>query len=112
MNKDKEDDMRSVCFVCNIERHEFDRHAKGFDHHIKNDHNMWQYLHLMIYLREKDPNEYNGLEQYVSDKMRNDADISFLPVNKAIALRKLKEREAAEGKQQLEQIGYADGRDR
>lgn len=35
--------MLTTCFVCNIERGEFDRGADGFQAHIKRDHNMWAY---------------------------------------------------------------------
>ena len=41
--QDKSEDMMSKCFICNIERGEFDRGAEGFENHIKRDHNMWAY---------------------------------------------------------------------
>ena len=30
---------------------------------------MWNYLYLIVHLREKDPTEYNGWEQHVADTM-------------------------------------------
>ena len=38
----------------------------GFHTHIRSHHNMWMYLHMIVYLREKDPTEFNGWEQHVA----------------------------------------------
>jgi len=46
----KEEDMQNVCFICNIERPEFDRQGNGFEHHIHNDHWAWNYINLMAYV--------------------------------------------------------------
>ena len=42
--KEKVDDMRELCFICNLERAEFDRHGAGFANHIRNDHNVRHWL--------------------------------------------------------------------
>ncbi len=47
LNKDKLDDMNNKCFICNIERSDFDRSGGGFNKHIKKEHNMWQYIFYM-----------------------------------------------------------------
>ena len=44
--------MNSKCFICSVQRAEFDRKGRGFDHHIKRDHNMWNYLYFMVKLNE------------------------------------------------------------
>ena len=55
--------MENYCFICGIDRFTFETKGAGFVPHIKQDHNMWHYMFLMIYLRDKDPTEYNGWEQ-------------------------------------------------
>ena len=52
-------------------------------------------MFLMIYLKDKDPTEYNGWEQYIASKIAED-DTSFFPLNKAIVLLALQVQEAAD----------------
>ena len=91
--------MENACFICGVDRFTFDTQGGGFKRHIDHDHNMWHYLFMIVYLREKDSTEYNGWEQYVADKM-NERDTSFFPLNNAIVLREHKERQE-KGSQQL-----------
>ena len=80
-----EEDIRSRCFICGIESSQFDRQADGFEHHIKNDHNMWNYIFFIHHLQKKDPDEFTGQESYVHSMMRK-SDLSFFPLNKAVCL--------------------------
>jgi len=66
--------------------------------HIKEDHYMWNYLYLIVHLREKSHTEYNGWEQHVADCIAR-SDTSFLPVNMAISLSEHKEREESESRE-------------
>jgi len=83
--------MENACFICGVDRFTFDTQGGGFKRHITEDHNMWSYLFMLVHLREKEPTEYNGWEQYVAAKM-NARDTSFFPLNHAIVLREHKER--------------------
>lgn len=40
---------------------------------------MWNYLFFIVYLQEKDPVEYTGIESYVSEKLKNH-DIYWFPI--------------------------------
>ncbi|KAL1529829.1 hypothetical protein AB1Y20_000761 [Prymnesium parvum] len=88
------DQTENLCFICGIDRFTFDNKGEGFEHHVKKDHNMWAYMFLMIYLRDKDPTEYNGWEQYLAKKIADD-ETSFFPVKKALVLQALQEQEEA-----------------
>jgi hypothetical protein len=77
--------MAATCFVCNIERAEFDRRGSGFDHHQANDHNTWNYMWLLAYLRFLDPTEMNGAESYIAKKIAM-RDNSWIPVQRAMCL--------------------------
>ena len=70
--------MANYCFVCGIAKEVFDLRVSladakltagtlpsDFNTHIKNEHNMWDYIFFLIYLKNKDPNEYTGIERYV-----------------------------------------------
>jgi len=77
-------DMRSTCFICSLSRETLDRHG-GFTFHIDHEHNMWQYLYYIVYLRDKDPNLYTGSDQYVMNIIEKDG-IEWFPVRRALSL--------------------------
>eukprot|EP00828_Plagiopyla_frontata_P047805 TRINITY_DN8946_c0_g1_i2.p1 TRINITY_DN8946_c0_g1~~TRINITY_DN8946_c0_g1_i2.p1 ORF type:complete len:322 (+),score=24.70 TRINITY_DN8946_c0_g1_i2:130-1095(+) len=78
-------DMKNRCYICNIERYLFDRNADGFLVHIERDHCLWNYLYFIYHLQAKNSTEYNGIESYVHDKLKND-DSAWFPLNKAMSL--------------------------
>lgn len=97
------------CFVCGIDRFTLDTQGGGFEAHVERDHDKWEYLFLMVMLREKDPSDYNGWESHVaahlsSTKLERPSS-SFMPRNNALALKEHKEREEAESRRQAEQAG-------
>merc|ERR1712054_726444 len=57
MTASKIEDMKNVCFICNIDRYELDKNGTPFDIHIKKEHNQWQYLNYLVYLKTKDETE-------------------------------------------------------
>ena len=84
-------DERNYCFICGIDNDTFERHQQakviilkqlyrhyllfmystlqGFDHHIKNDHNMWNYIYFALHLDTIHHLDHNALEKYVDDKV-------------------------------------------
>ena len=44
--------------------------VQGFDHHVKNDHSMWDYIHLSIYLDQIDISDHNAIESFVYNMVR------------------------------------------
>ena len=85
-NLAKRHDMENTCFICGVDRFQLDTKGGGFVRHIKEDHNMWAYLYLIVHLREKDPTEYNGWEQHVASLV-DKGETGFIPVNNAIVLK-------------------------
>jgi len=80
-----EEDMQSICFICGLDGDTFQRQALGFKNHTKFDHNVWNYLYYLIYLDEKEEDEYTYVEEYVSEKMKN-GESDFFPLTKALCL--------------------------
>jgi len=80
-----DEDIRSKCFICGLDADTFQRQASGFKHHIKNDHNLWNYLYFFMYLDSKDDTEYSFMEDYIADK-RQQANNDYFPIGKAICL--------------------------
>lgn len=86
----------NLCFICGFDRFTFDSKGKGFDNHVKQDHNMWNYMFLMIYLHDKPKTEFNGWEAHVAKRIEED-EPSFFPINRALVLQALQEQEEADG---------------
>lgn len=96
------DDLTGKCFICSIEAQEFQRHARGFDHHVKNDHNIWHYLFFFIHLKNKDVTEYNSHESFVADKLEA-LELDFFPINMALAIKRRDINDAQERLKRIEE---------
>ncbi len=48
---------------------QFDRFSDGFFNHIERDHNLWNYIFYIYFIKTKDPNDYNGIESYIAEKV-------------------------------------------
>ena len=61
----KEEILRNTCFICGLDRSQFDNKTVSFEDHIRHEHNMWHYLYFIVLVRVKDPTEFTGPESYV-----------------------------------------------
>lgn len=77
--------MKNMCFICNIDRAVFEKEAKSFENHVKYEHNLWNYLYFIVYLKAKNPLDYNGTESYIAEKLEQE-DLSWFPMNRAMSL--------------------------
>jgi len=65
-----EKDVVSKCFICGIDRNQFDlARSGGFALHCKEEHNMWLYMYYLIHIKEKESLHWNGVEKYVATKV-------------------------------------------
>eukprot|EP00051_Salpingoeca_urceolata_P021905 m.350050 g.350050 ORF g.350050 m.350050 type:complete len:1958 (+) comp19886_c0_seq3:2025-7898(+) len=96
------DAMETECFICSLKSYEFERNGNGFDYHVKNEHNMWDYLCFMLHLKEKPVTEYTAMEAYVADMLSQGRDTAFFPINRALCL---DNSQAAEIEEVLERHG-------
>ena len=39
--------------------------SKGFYHHYKNEHNMYNYIYYILYLHDMNQKDHNAIEKYV-----------------------------------------------
>jgi hypothetical protein len=82
---------QSRCFVCGIDKTRFDSDGqkkgiqRGFKMHVASEHNMWDYLFFLVYLRHKPITEYTGAESFLA-KCIEEENIEWVPMNKAITL--------------------------
>jgi len=41
---------------------------EGFEHHVTEDHDTWNYIYFIIHLEVKDENDLNGLESMIYEQ--------------------------------------------
>jgi len=86
------DAMENECFICSRKRSEFEQKSKGFRHHTKHEHNMWAYIHFLMYVRSKDPTDFTSHEHFFFDALEDEtAYIDAFPVNRSRCLPELDE---------------------
>ena len=56
-----EKDRKSRCFICNIEKTEYEKKNKDFTEHCEKEHNVWDYANYMIMLRMTEFEDLNGV---------------------------------------------------
>ena len=82
-----EEDMENTCFICGLNREKIEKYylgKEGFENHLQ-DHNVENYLFYMLYLEEKDPNEYSGLESYVKENIEKES-INWFPMQRSLKI--------------------------
>lgn len=84
---EREEDTEKRCFICGIDELDFSRaiDRDAFKRHIKSDQNLWSYIYFIIHLWEQDKDDDDGLEWSIR-RMVDEGDLSWFPLNKAVAL--------------------------
>lgn len=71
-------DMKNNCYICGTLRSTLELQGQGWAKHFLVEHSPLAYLAFVIYLREKEMIECNGLEKFVKEKLQT-FDTSFFP---------------------------------
>mmetsp|Transcript_34992 Transcript_34992/g.31538 ORF Transcript_34992/g.31538 Transcript_34992/m.31538 type:complete len:188 (+) Transcript_34992:585-1148(+) len=86
-----EEDSKNVCFICGLDRSEYERHA-NFEEHIREEHQPWAYINYLAYLKRK--YEQNRLEMtYVENNVYEkylDKDYSWIPIARSLTYETVK----------------------
>lgn len=86
-----EHDMISQCFICSINREEFEHNGISYHHHLKREHNMWQYVWFSIYINEKDPTKMSGTEHYAYHMMQDKQSfVKLIPIKRSLSIERKK----------------------
>lgn len=59
--------------------------GNGWLDHIYLEHNVYHYLDFLIYIKEKNIIDCNGIEKYVKEMVEK-KNIDFIPIGKALSL--------------------------
>merc|ERR1711924_555822 len=80
-----DDNQKSCCFICSLDKSALERKSVKFNQHILEDHYMWAYARFLLYLEETDNNMLTGPESYVKAMIMK-KNFTFFPIGKCIAL--------------------------
>ncbi len=74
------------CFICSHKQEEIEqRGGVSFTHHIRESHNMWNYMFYVAFLGDLNPSDCNGLQAQVRALYAR-RDPAFLPAKRALCL--------------------------
>jgi hypothetical protein len=82
-NDERSENFSTYCFICNKTRDDLEKEygANGFDNHINQQHNLWDYLFFIAYLNSKNTTKDKTLstaERYILEK-HDKGDNTWLP---------------------------------
>lgn len=79
-------DMNNICTICSLERDKiekiYEKFGKSYSSHIKEDHNMFNYVYYIINIYNKDTTEFTGMESYIYEMVFRQKDITWIPLNR------------------------------
>lgn len=83
--ENKTSDKDNRCFICSINRDEFEKRKISFDYHNKNEHSYKTYIKYLLYLKFKNEQDMDYDESYLS-KAINKEDVGCFPIKKSFSI--------------------------
>ena len=74
----EENDIKEKCMICAKRTEYFDKFKLNFEHHIKYEHHVWDYLFYIIYISKKESSLRNSYENLVFQYF-NEENYSWIP---------------------------------
>ncbi len=90
-----EDNQLNMCFVCSLDRDQFERKGLKFADHVEIEHNPWNYMYYKMYLERKGEKDLTANEKQILSLIRAQS-IEYFPIDKAMALVQEEEEEEPE----------------
>ena len=84
-SENKTKDLEGKCFICSIEKNEFEKKKVSYRDHCKTLHNISTYLYYLMMIKTKNLTELDYDQTYIRMRMNNN-DIGFFPINQTLAL--------------------------
>ena len=74
----KEHDRNEVCFICGVSKDSLEKERANFKQHVKETHNVWNYVNYMIGLKFSNLQDLNAINSYTLTKI-NAKNIKWIP---------------------------------
>ena len=82
INIHTENDVKNICFICQLSRDACLTRNIDFEKHVSTDHNKWNYVYFLTYLHINNPNDFSGIENSVWEKLE-DQDFGWIPIEES-----------------------------
>lgn len=80
-----EKDNQTICFICGIEKYNFEKSKIDFEIHVREEHNVWSYVNFLIFMSEKSEKDCNGVESEIYEKIKFGS-LDWFPKKRSISL--------------------------
>ena len=80
-----EHDVDNVCFICGLDRWQFEKNGKDFNKHVEKKHFIWSYVNFLIYLIVLGRENANGIETLIMNKIANNQ-LNWIPYERTYDL--------------------------
>ena len=81
----KNDFKKNYCFLCSLKKNHFEYHTLDFKTHKKKEHNLMYYYFYFIYLNNKETENKNQIENYISNCL-TEKFVDFFPIKRSLNL--------------------------
>ena len=85
-NSQKREDIENNCFICSIDRNEFEIKKKKFEIHIRKDHKLKNYIYYLVLLNSIIDKKEMDSDQTIIDSKIKSRDIGIFPILKCCEL--------------------------
>lgn len=80
----KDDDRNNICFMCHLNRSEFEKYKRSFRQH-QLEHDKWKYVFFLHMMRKKTYKDCDALENYLKDRIEKKS-VDWMPLGQSKSL--------------------------
>ena len=80
-----ETDSSTICFICGIQKFNFEKSGIDFETHVEKDHDVWTYVNFLIFMSAKSEKDCNGVEAEIYDKIKKGS-LDWFPKKRSLKL--------------------------
>jgi len=84
-SNDKEEDINNKCFICSIDRVEFEKRNIPFDDHMREEHNKDDYIMFLVNIKLLSEKSMDCNQFYINECIKI-GDVACFPVLRALSL--------------------------
>lgn len=81
----KEEDIGNRCFICSLDKLEYEKRKINFNEHVELEHNTENYIKYLVYVKSINPKDLDADQSYVVQCLKN-KDIAFFPVFRSFSI--------------------------
>lgn len=81
----KLEDIENRCYICSIDKSEFEKRKISFERHIRNEHNVKDYINFILFLKLTDNKDLDANQGQIKEQI-NDRDINVFPIFRSKAI--------------------------